>query len=66
MKYSVNHKKEFENPCVVFFIGLMQFTMVLSVEVANMFVICYLNVIEDIIMNFIALQIIAEFDDFFY
>lgn len=44
----------------------MQFTMVLTVEMANMLVICGSDSILDVIMNFIAIEIIAEFDDFFY
>jgi len=44
----------------------MQFVMVICVEVVNMFYICIASEITEVIMNFIALAIIAEFDDMFY
>lgn len=66
MKFSLNHPNDFAHPKVVYLIGVMQFTMVLTVELANMLVICGSDTILDVIMNFIALEIIAEFDDFFY
>lgn len=66
MKYSLNHKEEFCSYKTVFIVGFMQFIMVICVEVVNMFYICIANDITEVIMNFIALAIIAEFDDMFY
>lgn len=66
MKYALNHKDEFCSYLTVFIVGFMQFSMVISVEIVNMFYICIANEILDVIMNFIALAIIAEFDDMFY
>ena len=34
MKYSLNHKHEFDNPYIAFAIGFMQFSMVICVELA--------------------------------
>lgn len=39
MKYSLNHKDEFEHPTLVFIVGFMQFSMVIIVEMVNMFAI---------------------------
>lgn len=66
MKYALNHEKEFENPKIVWFIGFMQFVMVITVETINMANICGSDDILDVIMNFIALAIVADFDDFFF
>lgn len=66
MKYAVNHKSEFEHPKTVWLIGFMQFSMVIIVEVVNMLVISGSNTIVNIVMNFISLAVISDFDDTFY
>lgn len=66
MKYALNHQKEFEHPFIVWSIGLMQFTMVIIVELMNMFIISGASNIVNVVMNFIALGIIANFDDTFF
>ena len=40
--------------------------MVISVEVINFINLLLTNQVLDIVMNFLALVVIAEFDDFFY
>jgi len=40
--------------------------MVIIVEICNILYICTANEVSEVIMNFIALAIIADFDDFFY
>jgi len=40
--------------------------MVLVVELVNVFVVCGSNDVYNVLMNFIACEIIAEFDDFVY
>lgn len=40
--------------------------MAISVETVNMFYICTADIMSEVIMNFIALSIIAEFDDIFF
>ena len=40
--------------------------MVVAVETVNLAVLCTNHTILDIIMNFLALVVITEFDDFFF
>lgn len=44
----------------------MQFSMVVIVEIINMFIISGSQTITDVVMNFIALAVIADFDDTFF
>jgi len=44
----------------------MQMIMIVTVEMVNFLVILNSNSILDVMMNFMALAIIAEFDDFFF
>ena len=66
MKYSVNHSWKFDYYRIAFFAGFLQAIMVISVEVINFVNLLLTNQILEIVMNFLALVIIAEFDDFFY
>lgn len=59
MKYAINHADEFEFPHLVWVIGLMQFSMVIIVELINIFAVCGASNIINVVMNFLALQIIA-------
>ena len=47
-------------------VGLMQFAVVISVETVNIAVLNTNHTIMDILMNFLALVIIADFDDYFF
>lgn len=44
----------------------MQMIMIVTVEMVNFLVILNSTSILDVMMNFMALAIIAEFDDFFF
>lgn len=66
MKFSLNHDYRFENYQIAFLAGFMQATMIFVVEVVNFFAILTATSILDVVMNFMALAIIAEFDDFFF
>lgn len=66
MKYAVNHRYKFENYQVAYLAGLLQTISCLSVELANIGVICGANDTISIVFNFIALAIIAEFDNYVY
>lgn len=66
MKYAVNHPRTFQNYQVAFFGGLLQASMVILVELVNFVVIQASSSILDVVMNFLALAVIADFDDFFY
>eukprot|EP00347_Sterkiella_histriomuscorum_P012935 403366655 len=46
-------------------ISLMQFLGAFGTEVVNIFLICQQNTVQDVIMNFIALGVIAEIDDIY-
>ena len=66
MKYSANHPWKFENYMEAYCVGLVQTTVVLSVEIVNIAVLNTNHTIMDILMNFLALVIIADFDDYFF
>lgn len=51
---------------MAFQIGLMQFTCTLFVEVVNLIVLCAVNDAVNIIFNFTAIAIVAEFDNFVF
>ena len=65
MKYALNHFWKFRFPGFAFGVGFMQMAVTLSVELVNLVVLNTNHSIMDIIMNFLALVIIAEFDDAF-
>lgn len=66
MKYAMNHPWKFTNWGKSFRIGLYQMVIVVSVEITNMIILTTNNTIMDILMNFLALVIIADFDDYFF
>ena len=67
MKYSAIHPNHFENPMRAFTIGVIQTMIVFIVEIINLWNLS--NITEggayDLMFDFIALGIIAEFDDYF-
>ena len=66
MKYSVNHPWKFINYRHAFLSGFLQINMVIGVEIVNFLAVLDQSTFSDIVMNFTALVIISEFDDFFY
>ena len=66
MKHALNHPWKFRNWKVAFLIGFLQAMIIVLVETVNLAVLLTNNTILDIIMNFLALVIIAEFDDYFF
>ena len=66
MKYSSNHPWKFNDYMEAYNVGLMQFAVVISVETVNIAVLNTNHTIMDILMNFLALVIIADFDDYFF
>ena len=66
MKYSANHPWKFDNYFEAYFVGLAQALVVLSVETVNLAVLNTNHTIMDILMNFLALVIISDFDDYFF
>jgi len=66
MKYAVNHHWKFVNYKFAFLSGLLQASMVIFVESINFLALLTNFEVIGIVMDFLALVIIAEFDDFFY
>lgn len=66
MKYAVNHPWKFEDYRVAFFSGFMQTNVVIIVELVNFIALITNETVLDIVMNFLALVVIADFDDFFF
>ena len=66
MKYALSHHYKFRDWTQAYWIGCIQTLVVIAVEVVNLAVLTTNHTIMDIIMNFLALVIIAEFDDFFF
>jgi hypothetical protein len=66
MKFTLNHSYRFDNPMTAFFAGFLQFSMIVIVETVNFLAILNAATVLDIVMNFMALAIISEFDDTFY
>ena len=67
MKFAVNHQFRFSQFRLAFLAGLLQTIMIALVTLLNYYVILVgsLSVIE-IAMDFLAMKVISEFDDFFY
>jgi len=66
MKYAVNHPYNFDNWAIACVTGMCQMGTVLLVESANFVVIQSSSSVLDVVMNFLALGVIAEFDDIFF
>lgn len=66
MKYAAIHHDYFSNPLSAYFVGFVNMVMIIMVEIIN---IWNLSNITDgtysLMFDFIALGIIAEFDDYF-
>lgn len=65
MKFSLNHQFKFSSWSWAYLIGLAQLLMVVAVEVVNVVILCTNQTVMDIVMNFLALVIISEFDNYF-
>jgi len=66
MKYALNHPYKFVSWQVAFTTGFLQVIMVLLVEGINFVVIQASASVLDVVMNFLALAVIADFDNLFY
>jgi len=66
MKFSVNHPYKFYSYRMAWICGFLQTFATLGIEIASIGVICAAVDTIDIVFNFIALAILAEFDDFVY
>lgn len=66
MKYVLNHPYKFESPSFAFANTMTQSYAIISVEGCSLLVILSTTTPEDTVMNFIALAIIAAFDDYVF
>ena len=66
MKYALNHPWKFSKWSSAFSVGFNQMIVVVSIELVNMFFMLSNYTITDIVMNFLALVIISDFDDYFF
>jgi hypothetical protein len=66
MKYAINHPWKFESWATAFWIGFFQMGAVVSVELVNLAVLITNETLKSTIMNFLALVIISEFDDYLF
>ena len=66
MKFVLNHPYRFDNPSIAFLAGFLQATSIAGIEVVNFFVILTSSTFLEVVMNFMALAIISDFDNAFY
>ena len=66
MKFSINHSWMFRKWNLAFFVGFCQLAVVESVEIVNLAILNTNNTIMEILMNFLALVIIVDFDNYFF
>ena len=66
MKYCCNHSYMFDNWQLAYLTAWCQATMVISVEMSNLVIICVAFYPVEIIFNFISIAIISEFDNLVY
>lgn len=66
MKYVLNHSYIFENSKIAFTITLLEFIITITVEIANICIILTQFTPINIVLNFIAIAIIGQFDEYIY
>lgn len=66
LKYVVNHPYKFHNVNIACLVCFLQAVSVLAIEMVNVLIILTSDTPTELVYNFIALAIIAEFDNFVY
>ena len=66
MKFALNHRHRFDSYKIAFFAGFMQTFSCLFIELINLFVIITSETVLEVVLNFMAIAIIAEFDNSFF
>ena len=66
MKYANNHPWKFRSPNSAYFVGFSQAFVVYAVEIINIMTLLTNNTVKDIIMNFLALMVLSDFDNFLF
>jgi len=65
-KYALNHPWKFNSWFEAFFIGLSQFIILANFEILNTVILLTSVSVMEVIMNFVALAVIIDFDDFLF
>ena len=66
MKYCLNHPYKFSFQMPAFFAGFFQATALILVTLLNYYLILEAASELDVVMNFLALEVVANIDDMFY
>jgi len=66
MKFALNHPWKFADGGLAFRAGFLQVCVVFCLEFANIFVLIKAKEIFDVIKDFIAFMVIADFDDILF
>ena len=66
IKYFAYHRDLFDDTNHPFYISLMKLAGALMTEVVNILLICKQITIMDVVLNFIALEVIAQIDNFYF
>jgi len=66
MKYSLNHSYMFQNWVIAFSMGLLQYMVTILVEFVCVMVIVVQNSPLNVVLNFIAMAVISDFDQYIY
>jgi hypothetical protein len=65
MKFVTLHKNRFRFPLFALLFAFLQLVSVSFIEVIQIINLVQLNTMKDIVMNFVSLLILAQFDDYF-
>lgn len=66
MKYALNHRWKFEYPVMAILASTLQTLMNMTVVILNYEAILLSDNTMDIVMDFLALVVVSELDDYFY
>lgn len=66
MKFVVNHHYRFDSVFFAWWAGYSQSIISILIEITSILVILQSHSELDVVMNFLALSVISDFDDFFH
>ena len=66
MKFANNHWWKFDNWFAAYMVGMTQMLYVVLVEMVNIIILTTNVTMLDVIMNFLALVVLTEFDNFYF
>ena len=65
MKFTMNHYTRFTTRFLPYLIGFLQVIASLWIEFINIFILLSNESVMDVVMNFLALNVILEFDNYY-